>query len=40
MKKYRWNVRKFAANMTALAVIAGTGLLIGWIFAMWMGGAA
>lgn len=39
-KKYRWNVRKFLSNLTVLAVMMGTGLLIGWIFAMWIGGAA
>ena len=37
-KKYRWNVRKFLSNLTALTVIIGTGLLIGYIFAMWAGG--
>lgn len=36
MKKYRWNWRKCAVNMAALALIAGTGLLIGWVFAQWM----
>lgn len=39
-RKYRWNWRKCLSNMAALAVITGTGLLLGWIFAMWMGGAA
>ena len=37
-KKYRWNYKKFLGNLTALAVIMGTGLLIGYIFAMWAGG--
>ena len=39
-KKYRWNVRKFLGNLTALTVIMATSLLLGYIFAMWMGGAA
>lgn len=39
-KKYRWNYKKFLSNLTALAVFMATGLLIGYIFAMWMGGAA
>ena len=40
MKKYRWNRRKFAETMATLVLMTGTGLLIGYIFAMWMGGAA
>lgn len=34
-KRYRWNARKCAANLTALAVIAAAGLIIGWVFALW-----
>jgi len=37
-KKYRWNVHKFLSNLTALAVITGTGMLLGYVFAMWAGG--
>lgn len=37
-KKYRWNYKKFLSNLTALTVIVATGLLIGYIFAMWAGG--
>ena len=39
-KKYRWNWRKCLGNLMTLAVVVSTGLLIGYIFAMWMGGAA
>lgn len=35
MKKYRWNWRKCAANMAALAVMIATGLLLGYVFALW-----
>lgn len=35
MKKYRWNAKKCLGNMAALAVMVATGLLLGWIFAMW-----
>lgn len=35
MKRYRWNWRKCAANMAMLALIVGTGLLIGYVFALW-----
>ena len=35
MPKYRWNARKCAQNIAALALVIGTGLLIGWIFAQW-----
>ena len=39
-KKYRWNYKKFLDNLTALTVMAATSLLIGYIFAMWAGGAS
>ena len=39
-KKYRWNWRKCLGNLTAVTVIMATSLLLGYIFAMWMGGAA
>lgn len=34
-KKYRWNKRKCAENLLTLAVMTATGLLIGWVFALW-----
>lgn len=34
-KRYRWNRRKCAENLTTLTVLVVAGLLIGWIFAMW-----
>lgn len=34
-KKYRWNYKKFLSNLTALAVFMATGLLIGYVFALW-----
>ena len=37
-KKYRWNWRKCLGNLTAVTVIMATGLLIGYVFAMWAGG--
>lgn len=40
MKRYYWNKRKFAENLTVLTVIVAAGMLIGYIFAMWAGGAA
>lgn len=40
MKRYRWNWRKCFGNLAMLVLIAGTGALIGWIFTMWLGGAA
>ncbi len=36
MRKYRWNARKCAENLTVLAVIVAAGVLIGWVFAQWM----
>ena len=39
-KKYRWNWRKCLGNLTALTVIMATSLLLGYIFAMWAGGAS
>lgn len=40
MKRYYWNKRKCAENLTVLTVIVAAGMLIGYIFAMWAGGAA
>ena len=34
-KKYRWNKRKFAENIVALAVFVAAGLIVGWVFALW-----
>ncbi len=34
-KKYRWNYKKFLSNLTALAIFMATGLLIGYVFALW-----
>lgn len=34
-KRYRWNARKCFENLAALAVMIATGLLIGWVFALW-----
>ena len=39
-KKYRWNWKKCLTNLTAVTVTVATGVLIGYIFTMWMGGAA
>ena len=39
-KKYRWNYKKFLGNLMALTVMAATSLLLGYIFAMWAGGAS
>jgi len=35
-KHYRWNKRKCAQNLLAVALIGATGYLIGWIFAQWL----
>ncbi len=35
-KKYRWNKRKCAENMAALAVFVAAGLIVGWAFALWV----
>ncbi len=36
MKRYKWNKRKCAENLLTLAVMAGAGLLICWVFYGWM----
>lgn len=35
MKRYRWNWKKCLGNMIALGTMIATGLLIGWVFALW-----
>lgn len=42
MKKYRWNKKKFAANMAVLAMFLGFNALVFWMLARWvlLGGAA
>lgn len=35
-KQYRWNKRKCAENLLSLAVFVTAGLLIGWVFALWL----
>ena len=35
MKKYRWNKRKCAENMITIGLMVATGLLLGWVFALW-----
>ena len=39
-KRYRWNWKKCLGNLTTLALVGGVGMLLGYIFTMWMGGAA
>lgn len=34
-KAYRWNKRKCLQNLLALAAFVATGLLIGYVFALW-----
>ena len=34
-KKYRWNKRKCAENLIALAIFIAAGLMLGWVFALW-----
>lgn len=34
-KRYRWNKRKCAENLLTGAVIIATGLLLGYVFALW-----
>jgi len=35
-RKYRWNKKKFAENLLALAMMTATGALIGWVFYAWL----
>ena len=36
MKRYRWNKRKCADNLLALAAMVGTAALLVWITAVWV----
>lgn len=42
MKKYRWNAKKFAANMAVLALFLSFNALVFWMLVRWatLGGAA
>lgn len=34
-KRYRWNKRKCAENLIGVAIFIATGLMLGWVFALW-----
>ncbi len=42
MRKWRWNKRKFAANMAVLVTVLSVNALVFWMLARWvlLGGAA
>ncbi len=42
MKRYRWNKKKFAANMAVLLTVLGVNALAFWMLTRWviLGGAA
>lgn len=42
MKKYRWNWKKFAANMVTLLTVLGVNVIVFWMLVRWvlLGGAA
>ena len=41
-RKYRWNKKKFAANMVTLLTVLGVNALVFWMLTRWviLGGAA
>ena len=42
MKKYRWNAKKYAANLAVLLTVLGVNALVFWMLLRWatLGGAA